>query len=233
MTKMKRSTKFFIGSAVMAGAFVLMIFLLLFVDRKAVGFEGTMLGLSWINKSIFDAVGTSGVAKIISEIIGYFSILVALFFVGVFVYQWIKNKSLKKVDRSLLNLMLFYVVIGILYVLFLFVKINYRPEEMEPSFPSSHTLLIISILGSAIFYLHFVIKNKNLLNICLICLLALILFGVTCRFLSGVHWFTDILGGIFLSGALFFLLIGLNNLFGEKQQEEQKNSSDHKVSNSK
>lgn len=223
MKELKKSTKFFIGSAIMTGAFVLMIVLLLFVDRKAVGFEGTMLGLSWINKSIFDAVGTSGVAKIISEILGYFSILVALCFVGLFVYQWIKIKSLKKVDRTLVNLMVFYAVIGILYVLFLFVKINFRPEEMEPSFPSSHTLLIISILGSAVFYLHFVIKKKNLLSICSICLLVLILFGVTCRFLSGVHWFTDILSSIFLSGALLFLLMGVNSLSAENKIEKPNN----------
>ena len=234
---MKKSSKFFIQAAVMAFLFVLTLFLVLFVDRKPIGVDGTYVGLAWINDAIFNALGTNHIAKIISEVVGYLSIAVALIFVGLFLYQWIKNKSLKKVEIGLFNLMIFYVVVGFLYVLFLFIKINYRPLELESSFPSSHTLLIVAILGSTMFYLPFLHKsfltNKKAIFSVLSGLIALIVVGVLCRFFSGVHWFTDILAGVFLAAALVFALMGTNCLCVEKHLKKQEAESLQKETEAK
>ena len=230
---MKKSSKYYIYSGVFLGLFVVLLMLLLFVDRKPVGFNGTDLGLSTINKEFLTFAGSSHFAKILSDILGYFSIAFGLVFACLFLYQWIKNKSLQKVEIGLFNLMIFYVVLAIIYVLFLFVTINTRPTSLEASFPSSHTLLILAILSAGTMYLPFLTKNKKITVLLSVILMVLMVVGTICRLLSGVHYLTDIMGSVFLAGAMFFALLATNWLFVEKQQEKQsdsKNVKEDKVS---
>ena len=213
---MKLSNKFFITSGIMFGLFVIFTALVLFVDVKAIGFDGSKIGLADFNKTLFEAFGINHAAKVVSDILGYLSIVIALCFVGVFVYEWIKRKSLKKIDIELYALMAFYVIVGLIYVLFLFVVVNYRPTALESSYPSSHTLLFCSIFLSSMFYLIYFTKNTKLIVILQIVLGTLTLIGVLCRLFSGVHWTTDIIGALLLSGALITLLFAFNLHFEEK-----------------
>ena len=71
-------------------------------------------------------------------------------------------------------------------------------DFLEASYPSSYTLMTICICGSSIFI------NKKLFNnkiIKVINCLSIIIFTITVvgRLISGVHWFTDIVGGILIS----------------------------------
>ncbi len=225
MTEMKKSTKYYIYSGVFLGLFVVLLMLLLFVDRKPVGFNNTDLGLSTLNKTFLDFVGSSHFAKVVSDVLGYVSIAFGLVFVGLFLYKWIKNKSLKKVEIGLFNLMVYYAVLALIYVVFLFVCINTRPTSLEASFPSSHTILILAILSTGAIYLQFLTNNKKVVNGLGFFLIFLMVVGVVCRLLSGVHYFTDILGSVFLGGAMFFALIATNWLFTEKYLEEQKQNA--------
>ncbi|MBQ8131599.1 MAG: phosphatase PAP2 family protein, partial [Bacilli bacterium] len=99
----------------------------------------------------------------------------------------------------------FYAVLAIIYVLFEKVVINYRPilvdGELETSFPSSHTLMAICVCMSAVLLNKRLWKNDiiNYINISILVVMALIVFG---RLMAGVHWFSDILGGIIISAAL-------------------------------
>ena len=120
--------------------------------------------------------------------------------------QFIKGKSLKKVDKDLIVLAIFYVVVVAIYVFYEIVVINYRPilieGELEPSFPSSHILLAIGIMGTAIMQFQDRIKNK-VLKVSAISISSLIVLCIVVgRARSGVHWFTDILGGVLISVAL-------------------------------
>ena len=226
---MKLCNKFFITSGIIFGFFVIFTALVMFVDVKAVGFDGSKIGLADFNKQFFDAFGSNHALKVVSDVLGYLSIVLALSFVCVFVCQWITRKSLKKIDKKLYALMVFYVIVGIIYVLFLFVVINYRPTALESSYPSSHALLFCSICLSSMFYLTYFTKNAKLVKILQIVLVIVCVFGILCRLFCGVHWITDIIGAILLSGALAFALLGTNYFFIEKnmvQQEETKGAEE-------
>lgn len=154
-----------------------------------------------MNEAIFNFLGANPVFEKISDIILILA-LATLCVGGVTgLVQWIKRKSLKKVDKELL--MVIPVVVFLVGVYFFFDKfciVNYRPMivdgEMKPSFPSTHTMLVLAIFAMTIMALPKYVKNKNIrfsLNGIMITLAVLVAFA---RLASGMHWFTDILGGI-------------------------------------
>jgi len=116
--------------------------------------------------------------------------------------QLIRRRSLKRVDQSLYVLFAFYGVLALLYLFFEQVVLNYRPQALEPSFPSSHTLLVVFVMGSACVLssrmMHKDWKRHLLQGLCLLAM-AMTVLG---RLLSGAHWSTDILGAVFLSASL-------------------------------
>ena len=73
---------------------------------------------------------------------------------------------------------------------------------LEASYPSSHTLLSVCICGSSLMINKYLFKNKNFFKVENIISILSILVIVIGRFISGVHWFTDIIGAILNSIAL-------------------------------
>ncbi len=220
--------KKFITAAVCFGLFLLLILLVKVVDVAPVpAVEGTEIGLSKLNMAIHDLFGEDLGWYKITNLLGYLAILIALCFAAVGGLQLIYRRSILKVDKELLLLGGLYVVTVIFYVFFEKVVVNYRPMLMpdgtgpEASFPSSHTMLSCVILGSGLGLLKkYTKKNKTIqlvLTVLFAVMLALIVAG---RLLSGVHWFTDILGGILLSTALLNAYDGLLLLW--KKSEKRK-----------
>ena len=125
---------------------------------------------------------------------------------GIGLYSLIEEKSFKKVNKNLYYLAIFYIIVLGIYVLFEKVIINFRPVIiegiLESSYPSSHTILAICICGSSIILNNSIFKNnkiakfENIISFIIIIMLPLL------RFISGVHWFTDIIGGVLLSFSL-------------------------------
>ena len=175
------------------------------VDVQPVGAEGSNIGFATINKFVFDNIGFNNIWYKITEILGYVPILFAGVYGLIGMYQLIKRKSFAKVDKELICLAIFYVIVIALYVFFEKVIINYRPvildEGLEASYPSSHTLMSLCLCGSSILINKKLFKNKytNIMNIINYIMIIVIVVG---RLISGVHWFTDILGGIIISSAL-------------------------------
>jgi undecaprenyl-diphosphatase len=100
----------------------------------------------------------------------------------------------------------FYIAVIVAYIFFEMVVINYRPVlingYLEASYPSSTTMLVACVMPTAIMQLNSRIKNKTIKK-CVICIIsAFIAFMVIGRLVSGVHWFSDIIGGILLSAGL-------------------------------
>lgn len=175
------------------------------IDVKPVGLDNTNLGFSTINKYVFDLLGTSNLWYVITKYLGVIAILIICIYGLIGIIQLIKRKSLLKVDREIIMLGIFYVIVMMIYVFFEKVIINYRPvlEDglLEASYPSSHTLLTLFVSGSAILINKKLYSNKYIKVINILLFIMMILMPVG-RLLSGVHWFTDILGGVLISSAL-------------------------------
>lgn len=195
------------------------------VDLGAIGPENSVVGFSYINKAFADFVGVNMKLYDISEYLGYLPLLMAGLY-GLFgLKQLITRKSLFKVDKEIFALGVFYVVVVAMYVLFEVVIINYRPTliegELEASYPSSHTLMSLCICGSAIIInlLKYKGKYSKYINICsLILMLAIVLL----RLFSGVHWLTDIVGGVVISSCLLYIFYSVISNFDVKKVKKAK-----------
>lgn len=190
---------------VMFGAFLVLIFLVKRVDVAAIGPEDTSIGLSHLNGLIHEFFGINMGWYKLTELFGVLAILVVAIFACLGLIQLFKEKSIAKVDKEILCLGGLYGVVLVTYAFFEKVIINYRPiieegaEHVEASFPSSHTMLIVTIFGTLLYVLDKYIKNENLVKICKVACLVIIALTVVGRLVCGVHWFTDIVGGCLIS----------------------------------
>ena len=215
----------FIGIGLMAAA-ILFTVMAAGVDVRPVGPNDSSVGLAGLNIAFAEAffADVPGVYKSnailfgISEFGGYLAILTALAFAALGVYRLIKRKSLFKVDYCILSMGVLFVVVGILYVMFNKFAINYRPVleadgTLESSFPSSHTLLAVCIFVPAVFAAGRVIEDKRIAFIVSTILAFLAVLVVVCRLFSGVHWLSDMIGGLLYSAALVCVYIGANLVY--------------------
>lgn len=199
-------------------SFILIILAVLFtvlvknVDVKPIGPNESMVGFADINKLFHNLIGSNMAIYKITEVLGYIPIVMALVYAFIGLKQLIKRKSLLKVDKEIYVLALFYILVVGVYVFFEKFIVNYRPilidGVLEASYPSSHTLMSICLCGSSIIINKKLFKNKlgDIENILSFILILLIVAG---RIISGVHWFTDILGGIIISSALLVIFYSI------------------------
>ena len=181
------------------------------VDRKPIGYDGTSVGFSSINGLFAGSFGYNPVMDTLSDIAMYLSFLVVAAFAFIGVMQLIRGKSLSKVDKVIIGLGILYVVVAVLYVAFDKIPINYRPilqpgeTELETSFPSTHTLVICTVLGSGIVAAKRLFKNEMTVRVLKIAFIAIMAIGVCARLFAGVHWLTDIVAGLLFSVTLVSL----------------------------
>lgn len=216
--------KKFITSAVFGLLFVVLIAMLCTFDVQPIGPEGTEIGFAMLNSMVRGTLGESDTWYKISELFGYLSIASAGIFVILGAWQMISRKSLLKVDKRLYALAGLYAVTVFFYAFFEVVVINYRPiieagaEHVEASFPSSHTMLTCVIMGSAFVMIGAYIKNRGLCFALKGLAVAVATVTVVGRLLSGVHWFTDIIGGVLISLALVTLFAAVCDMTDQKNK---------------
>ena len=223
---MKNKNNLFVSG--ISGLLVMILIVLVrFVDVRPIGPEGTSIGLSRLNSFFFRLSGVNILWYHITDWLGVAAILVAFLFAMAGFVQLIKRRSILKVDCEILALGGLYIVVIGLYVLFEIVIVNYRPIIMpdgthpEASFPSSHTMLVCVIMGSAIMLIGKYLKEKPLCRVLRGICAAIIGITVIGRLIAGVHWLTDIVGGILIS---IFLL----SLFSEVLKRTRRNTIEGK-----
>lgn len=176
------------------------------LDVQAIGPNGSQVGLATLNGFVHSLTGVSMPLYVLTDWLGLVPVFVALGFAVLGLFQWIRRKSILRVDRSILALGVFYVALAAVYLLFEEAVINYRPVlingVLEASYPSSTTLLVLCVMPTAGMQFRARIQNAALRRAVLASVILFTAFTVLGRLVSGVHWFTDILGGVLISAAL-------------------------------
>ena len=216
----KNSRLFWVGVGLLA-VFVLWTVLIRFVDVEAIGPRQSSVGFATLNGYIHNLTGVNMSLYIITDWLGLVPIGVAFGFAVLGIVQCIKRKSLLKVDRSILTLGGFYIVVMAVYILFEIVVINYRPTlingYLEASYPSSTTILVMCVMPTAMMQLRTRIKNDLFRRCVMLTITVFITFMVIGRLVSGVHWITDIIGGALLSTALVLMYYSIGNIVSKSR----------------
>ncbi len=213
---MKR--KFYFALCFLA-AFTLWTTALCFVDVQPIGPRNSVVGLAALNRLFHNLTGVHMTLYNITDWLGLVPVAFGFGFAICGLVQWIRRKNILKVDTDILVLGGFYIVVLAAYLLFERFAVNYRPilinDFLEASYPSSTTLLVLCVMPTAMIQLQERIKLKSLCQCVLIAIAAFMGFMVIGRLVSGVHWVTDIIGGILLSAGLVSLYDAVCSLAGK------------------
>ena len=210
-----RKKMFFMGAGFL-GAFVLWTVLVSYVDVRAIGQNASSVGFATLNGYVHNLTGVNMFLYTITDWLGLVPIGVAFGFAVLGIVQWVGRKSLFKVDRSILALGGFYIIVLAMYIFFEIVVINYRPVlidgYLEASYPSSTTMLVMCVMPTAMMQLHARIKSDVFRRCVLISIAAFTAFMVIGRLASGVHWLTDIIGGALVSAGLVITYASVSDI---------------------
>lgn len=189
--------------------FILWTILIVTVDVKPVGVNETNIGFATLNTWFHNLTGVNMTLYTITDWLGLVPMFICLTFGVVGLIQLIKRRSLLKVDFDIIALGVYYVIVILGYLVFEMIPINYRPilinGFMEASYPSSTTLLVLSVMPTLTFQSKMRLKNRKIKIIINLITIIFSLFMVIGRLVSGVHWVTDIVGSYFLSAGLFYI----------------------------
>ena len=200
--------KFWWGLGLLA-AFILWTAAVSFWDVQPVGPNGSCVGFATVNVWFHSLTGCNRNLYVLTDWLGLVPVAVGFGFAALGLCQWIRRRDIRKVDADLWLLGGFYIVTLGAYLLFEEVVINYRPVLiegfLEASYPSSTTLLVLCVMPTAAVQLKSRIQKPLLRKLVLTAIWAFAGFMVVGRLLSGVHWLTDIIGGLLLSTSLVML----------------------------
>ena len=177
-----------------------------------------------MNQAIFEFFGVNETWEKITDVLLVAVILILGVFAVLGLVQWIQRKDIRKVDKELLFMLPSLFLIVVIY--FVFAKvwiINYRPVLIdgvaEPSFPSSHALVAVTVLSMVMKALPKYVSDKRvrvIIDVLMVIIMGLIAFG---RVAAGMHWLTDVLGGIIFGWVLGLVYQLLLKKFGEDKNE--------------
>lgn len=196
-------------------SFVLWTIAISYFDVQAIGPRESSVGFATFNGFFHSLTGVHMLIYTITDWLGLVPLCFVLGFAFLGLIQLIKRRNLLKVDYDILVLGGFYVLVMATYVFFEMFVINYRPVliegKLEASYPSSTTLLVMCVMPTAIMQLNSRIKNEGIRRIIAGIIIAFTIFMVVGRLISGVHWFTDIIGGALLSAGLVMLYYSISS----------------------
>lgn len=217
----KEGKKLFVLGVVLLGAFVVWTLLIQKVDVQPIGVNGTHIGFARINSWFHKLTGVHMVIYNITDWLGLVPIFVCMIFGVVGIGELIKRRSIFKVDRDIIFLGGYYVLLIFGYLIFEMIPINYRPilieGIMEASYPSSTTLLVLGVMPTLVEQSNRRLRNIKLNSIVKIFAVCFSVFMVVGRMVSGVHWITDIVGSLMLSGGLYYIYKAVVVLYSKNE----------------
>ena len=187
-------------------AFVLWTIAVRQIDVQPIGPNDSQVGLATLNGWFHRFTGVHLSLYVLTDWLGLVPFFAAFGFAVFGLVQWIKRKKLWKVDYSILVLGGFYLLVMGAYLFFEVCVVNYRPilidGFLEASYPSSTTMLVTCVMPTAIMQLRPRIKTASFRRAVTVAIAAFVAFMVIGRLISGVHWLSDIIGGLLISGGL-------------------------------
>jgi undecaprenyl-diphosphatase len=207
---MKKNVKTPLGAGVIFIAlFIVWTILIGVIDVKPVGVNKTTIGFATINTWFHNLTKVNMTLYNITDWAGLVPVFICMVFGMLGLFQLIKRRSLLKVDFDIIVLGVYYVIVILGYLVFEMIPINYRPilinGFMEASYPSSTTLLVLSVMPTVVFQCNKRLQSQKTKKLIELITVVFSLFMVVGRLASGVHWLTDIIGSCFLSAGLFYI----------------------------
>ncbi len=191
------------------GAFLLWTVCVQTVDVRPVGQLDTRVGFAALNTWFHQRTGVHMAVYTLTDWLGLVPMAVCAAFGCLGLWQLIRRKSLFKVDPDILLLGIYYIAVIACYVLFEMIPINFRPVliegRLETSYPSSTTLLVLSVMPTLAFQANRRVKNPALRSVLTWFAALFALFMVAGRTLAGVHWLTDIVGAVLFSAGAYLV----------------------------
>ena len=198
--------KWFVRAIAFLAAFAVWTVMVCLIDVQPIGPMETSVGLAGINGYIHRITGVNWALYTITDDLSLVPVSICVWFAVLGLVQWIKRKKISKVDADILALGAFYVLVMGMYVLFECCVVNYRPVlvegALEASYPSSTTMLVLCVMSTACMQGKRRIRHDKMQRMISTMIIAFSVFMVAGRAFSGVHWFSDIVGGILLSAGL-------------------------------
>ena len=217
----KNGNRQFISGVLLLALFILWTLAIKLIDVQPAGETQTLVGFATLNGWFHGLTGVHMAIYDLTDLLSVIPLGVCALFGLLGVAQLIRRKSLLKVDRDILLLGIYYVVVIGAFFLFEIFPVNYRPilieGRLEASYPSSTTLLVLSVMPTLTFQVDRRCKSEGLKWIVRILTALFSAFMVVGRLICGVHWFTDIVGGLVLSTGLFLLYKAMVQIFGEEK----------------
>lgn len=205
----KTKGKLFGIAGILLAAFALWTLAVQHIDVKAIGPNGSSVGFAALNGWVHDLTGVHMGLYVLTDWLGLVPMGFVLGFAVLGLVQWMRRRKLFRVDHDILLLGGFYLLVLILYLVFETVAVNARPVlidgRLEASYPSSTTMLVLCVMPTAMMQLRARIRNTKVRTIVLTILAVFTACMVVGRLIAGVHWFTDIIGGVLLSAGLVAL----------------------------
>lgn len=206
--KKEHRKKLYLTVGILA-AFLLWTAAIRFLDVRPIGPQGSTVGFAALNQFVHALTGVHMALYLITDWLSLIPLGFVFGFALLGLIQWITRKRFLLVDRSIIALGGFYLVVMASYLFFEAFAVNYRPVLiggcLETSYPSSTTMLVLCVMPTAMMQLNHRIKRTALRRCISFSILIFIVFMVIGRVVSGVHWFTDIIGGMLLSAGLVLL----------------------------
>ena len=212
---MNRKQRAYLKSGIYFGAFVLLLVLLLKVDVRAIGADGTNVGLSHLNEAIHFVTRSHPYIYVVTEAIKWIAVAVMASFILLAIGVLIKNRTLRSI-RGILCLFPVYALMIPFYFIFNVLTVNCGPalflgqNHPSNSFPSLSTMFCLVVFGTAMREWHKLFRHNeklrsNLEKGALILMAASLLI----RLLAGMNWLTDLLAACLISLSLIQLYNGL------------------------